>query len=87
MKNSSPNKKRKVKVTPLGIILIGSAIPLPLLSYFFLGVHRYFLNLRGTLGLSDTFWVFIGGMICCLIIAVPIIAIAQKFCIKKEDNE
>ena len=62
MKTLKP-KGKGGKLTPLGYIIGIGGMLLAAFSYFFLGIDRFFLGLRGILGLSDIFWAFAGGMI------------------------
>jgi hypothetical protein len=57
------SKGKRRKLTPLGYIISIGGMLLAIFSYFFPGIDRSFLGLRGTLGLSDIFWAFIGDMI------------------------
>ena len=62
METSKPEGKGR-KLTPLGYVVgIGGSL-MAGFSYFFLGIDRFFLGLRGVLGLSDIFWVFVGCII------------------------
>ena len=80
-KISKPEGKKR-KLTPLGYVIGIGGMLLAAFSYFFLGMGNYFADLRGTFGLSETIWTFIGGMIWIFIIMAILTPVALKFCTK-----
>ena len=62
MRTTKPESPKK-KLTPLGWILSIGGMLLAALSYFLLSIDKFFLDLDGVLGLSDIYWVIIGGVI------------------------
>ncbi len=75
---------RKRKPTGLGYVISIGGMLLAVFSYFFLGIGNYFADLRGTFGLSETIWTFIGGMIWIFIIMAILTPIMLKVGIKTE---
>jgi len=77
LKEKEPEGKKR-RLTPLGYVIGIGGMLLALFSYFFLGVGNYFADLRGTFGLSETIWTFIGGMIWIFIIMAILTPVALK---------
>jgi hypothetical protein len=77
MRTSKPEGPKK-KLTPIGWILSIGGMVLAALSYFLLGIDKFFLDLNGVLGLSDNYWVIIGGVIWIFVI----MAILTPFLLK-----
>ncbi|MCK4735429.1 MAG: hypothetical protein KAT65_23450 [Methanophagales archaeon] len=53
-------KRIKRRFTPLGYLILIGGVLLAVVSAVLLRVDRYFYGLHGTLGLSGTFWAFVG---------------------------
>ena len=77
-------KERKGKLTGLGYVISIGGMLLAAFSYIFIVIGNYFADLRGTFGLSETIWDFIGGMIWISIIMAILIPIVLKVGIKIE---
>lgn len=84
MKTSKSEAKRKL--TPLGYFISIGGMLLGLFSYLSLGVDRFFLGLRGVLGLSDIVWAIIGGIIWIHVIMVIPCFILLKLGIGMKDD-
>ena len=77
MKNSKSEGPKR-KLTPLGWILSIGGMALAVLSYILLNISQLFLELNGVLGLSETYWVIIGGVIWLFVIMAILTPIFLK---------
>lgn len=77
-------KEKKRKLTPLGYIISIGGMLLAVFLYFFLGIGDYFTDLSGTLGLSETIWTFIGGIIFLFVIMAILTPVVLKVGTKTE---
>ena len=65
---TSKSEGPKRKLTPLGWILSIGGMALAVLSYVLFDIGQFFLELNGVLGLNETYWVIIGGVIWLFVI-------------------
>ena len=84
MKNSKSEGPKR-KLTPLGWILSIGGMALAVLSYILLDISQLFLELNGVLGLSETYWVIIGGVIWLFVIMAILTPILFKLGTKTID--
>ena len=82
MKKSEGPKR---KLTLLGWILSIGGMLLAVLSYFLLNIGQFFLELNGVLGLNETYWVIIGGVIWLFVIMAILTPILLKLGTKTID--
>lgn len=82
-KSKSEGPKRKL--TLLGWILSIGGMLLAVLSYFLLNIGQFFLELNGVLGLNETYWVIIGGVIWLFVIMAILTPILLKLGTKTID--
>jgi len=83
---TSKSEGSKRKLTPLGWILSICGMALAVLSYFLLDIGQFFLELNGVLGLSETYWVIIGGVIWLFVIMAILTPILLKLGTKTIDK-
>ncbi|MFX1514760.1 MAG: hypothetical protein ACFFC6_00480 [Promethearchaeota archaeon] len=75
---TSKSEGPKKKLTPLGWILSIGGMMLAVLSYFLLDIGQFFLELNGVLGLNETYWVIIGGVVWLFVIMAILTPIILK---------
>jgi hypothetical protein len=75
------------KPTTFGWILSIGGMLLAAISYFFLSIDQFFIDLKGVLGLSDIMWAIIGGVIWIFIIMAILTPIMLKFGTKTISND
>lgn len=84
MRTSKPESPKKT-LTPLGWILSLGGMVLAAFSYALLDIGEFFLDLNGVLGLSDIYWVIIGGIIWIFVIMAILTPFLLKLGIKTVD--
>jgi len=82
---TSKSEGPKRKLTPLGWILSIGGMGLAVLSYVLLDIGQFFLELNNVLGLSETSWVIIGGVVWLFVIMAILTPILLKLGIKTID--
>jgi hypothetical protein len=82
---TSKSEGPKRKLTPLGWILSIGGMLLAVVSYFLLDIGQFFLELNGVLGLNETYWGIIGGVIWLFVIMAIVTPILLKLGTKTID--
>ena len=82
---TSKSEGPKRKLTPLGWILSIGGMVLAVVSYFLLDIGQFFLELNGVLGLNETYWGIIGGVIWLFVILAILTPIILKLGTKTID--